>query len=232
MDIHKEVKSVWQQVSSVTGNYRLRNLSFILGKKTTETIYKEHGCVYKTDLRKAYFSPRLSFERLRIARIIQPKETILNMFSGVGCFSIASAKHSDLLNVYSVDINPFAFQYLKENIRLNRVEKTVIPILGDAKNVIEQTLQKVCDRVLMPLPEKAYDYLEFAVLALKPVGGMVHYYDFDFAKKYENPVKKVEKKVSKKLHKLCENFQLKFGRIVRQIGPGWYQIVLDIQIMD
>ena len=84
----------------------------------------------------------------------------------------------------------------------------------------------------MPLPEKAYDYLEFAVLALKPVEGMIHYYDFEFAKKNENPVKKAENKVSKKLHKLCENFQVKFGRIVRPIGPGWYQIVLDIQIMD
>ena len=232
MGIHKEVKSVWQQVSSVSGNYRLRNLRFISGKKTTETIYKEHGCVYKTDLRKAYFSPRLSFERLRIARMIQPRETVLNMFSGVGCFSIASAKHSELLKVYSVDINPFAFQYLKENIRLNRVEKKVIPLLGDAKNVAEQTMQKVCDRVLMPLPEKAYDYLEYALLALKPVGGKINYYDFEFAKRNENPVEKAEKKVSKKLHRLCKSFQVKCGRIVRPIGPGWYQIVLDIQIKD
>ena len=230
MGIHKEVKSVWQQTSSVAGNYRLRNLRFILGKKTTETIYKEHGCIYKTDLRKTYFSPRLSFERLRIAKLIQPNKTVLNMFSGVGCFSIASAKHSEPLKVYSVDINPFAFQYLKENIRLNRVEKTVIPVLGDAKNVIEETLQKTCDVILMPLPEKAYDSLEYALLALNPVGGMIHYYDFEFAKKNENPVEKAEKKVSKKLHKLCGNFQIKFGRIIRPIGPGWYQIVLDIQI--
>ena len=230
MGIHKEVKSVWQQVSSVAGKYRLRNLHFILGEKTTETIYKEHGCVYKLDLRNAYFSPRLSFERLRISKMIQPNETVLNMFSGVGCFSIASAKHSEPLKVYSVDINPFAFQYLKENIRLNRVEKTVIPILEDAKNVTEQTLQKTCDVVLMPLPEKAYDYLEYALLALKPVGGMIHYYDFEFAKKNENPIKKTEKKISEKLYGLCENFQVKFGRIIRPIGPGWYQIVLDIQI--
>ena len=232
MSIHKEVKSVWQQVSSVKGKYRLRNLRFILGEKTTKTIYKENGCIYKTDLRKTYFSPRLSFERLRITKLIQQNETVLNMFSGVGCFSILSAKHSEPLKVFSVDINPFAFQYLKENIRLNRVEKTVIPVLGDAKNVTEQTLQKVCDVVLMPLPEKAYDYLDYALLALKPVGGMIHYYDFEFAKKNENPITKTEKKVSEKLHRLSKNFQVKFGRIVRPIGPGWYQIVLDIQIIN
>lgn len=232
MGIHKEVKSVWQQINSVSGNYRLRNLRLILGKNTTETIYKEHGCVYKIDLRKAYFSPRLSFERLRIAKMIQPRETILNMFSGVGCFSIASATHSEAMKIYSVDINPFAFKYLKENIRLNRVEKTVISILGDAKNVKEQKLQKVCDRVIMPLPEKAFDYLECALLALKPVGGWIHYYDFEFAKKNENPLEKAEKRVSEKLHRLCKSFQMKFGRIIRPIGPAWYQIVLDIQIKD
>jgi tRNA (guanine37-N1)-methyltransferase len=94
MNTHREVKSVWRQVSSVSGDYRLRGLEFLLGEKTTETRYKEHGCVYKTDLRKAYFSPRLSYERLRIAKLVQPKEVVFNMFAGVGCYSIAIAKHS------------------------------------------------------------------------------------------------------------------------------------------
>ena len=52
MRIHKQVRSVWQQISSVKGDYRLRKLELILGKNTTITIYKEHGCIYKTDLRK------------------------------------------------------------------------------------------------------------------------------------------------------------------------------------
>ena len=232
MDTHREIKSVWRQVSSVSGDYRLRHLEFLLGEETTETCYKEHECIYKTDLRKAYFSPRLSYERLRIAELTQKEETVLNMFAGVGCYSIAIAKHAEPRKVYSVDINPYAFQYLRENIRLNRVEKTVVAIQGDAKKVTENELPNVVDRVLMPLPERAYEYLDIALSALKPAGGWIHYYDFEYARKNEDPVEKAQKKVSKKLSELGTDFQVKFGRTVRPIGPRWYQVVLDIHIQN
>ena len=232
MSTHREVKAVWRQSSSVSGDFRLRSLEFLLGEKTTETRYKEHGCVYITDLRKAYFSPRLSYERMRIAELIQPGEVVLNMFAGVGCYSISVAKHSEPLKVYSVDVNPSAVQYLHENIRLNRVADVVIPIQGDAKKVTEKELQNVADRVLMPLPERAYEYLDYAHLALKPTGGWIHYYGFEYANKNENPVEKAETKVSEKMRRLCSNFQVEFGRIVRPIGPRWYQVVLDIHVKN
>jgi len=232
MSTHREVKAVWRQSSSVSGDFRLRGLEFLLGEKTTETLYKEHGCVYKTDLRKAYFSPRLSYERMRIAELIQPGEVVLNMFAGVGCYSISIAKHSEPLKVYSVDVNPSAVQYLRENIRLNRVADVVIPIQGDAKKVTEKELQNAADRVLMPLPEKAYKYLDYAHLALKPTGGWIHYYGFEYANKNENPVEKAETKVSEKMRRLCTDFQVEFGRIVRPIGPRWYQVVLDIHVKN
>jgi len=233
MNTHREVKSVWQQVSSVSGDYRLRRLKHILGEKTTETLYKEHGCIYKTDLRKAYFSPRLSYERQRIAGLIKRGETVLNMFAGVGCYSIAIAKNAEPFKIYSIDVNPCAFQYLRENVRLNRVEKMVVPIHGDTKKIITQNqLQTFVDRVLMPLPERAYEYLDYALYALKPTGGWIHYYDFDYANKNEDPIEKVEKKVSEKLMELCSDFQIEFGRIVRPIGPRWYQVVLDIHIKN
>lgn len=230
MSTHREVKAVWRQSSSVSGDFRLRSLEFLLGEKTTETLYKEHGCIYKIDLRKAYFSPRLSYERLRIAELIKPGEVVLNMFAGVGCYSISIAKHSEPLKVFSIDINPCAFQYLHENIRLNRVADVVIPIQGDAKKVIEKELQNVADRVLMPLPERAYEYLEYAHLALKPTGGWIYYYGFEYAKKNEDPLEKAETKAFEKMRRLCSNFRVEFGRIVRPIGPRWYQVVLDIHV--
>ena len=230
IQIHKEVKSVWRQTGSVSGDFRVRNLQFVFGKKTTQTCYKEHGCVYKTDLQKTYFSPRLSFERLRIAKLIQKAETVVNMFAGVGCYSIAMAKHSKPKTVYSIDINPLAVKYLVENVHLNKVEKTVVALQGDAKTVIQNKLQNIADRVLMPLPELACQYLDWAVLALKPEGGWIHLYDFEYAKKDESPIKKVEKKVSAKLEQLCTDFSINFGRVVRPIGPRWYQVILDIKV--
>ena len=230
MSVHREVRAVWRQSSSVSGDFRLRSLEFVLGEKRTETLYREHGCVYRTDLRKAYFSPRLSYERMRIAGLTKKREEVVNMFAGVGCYSIAIAKHSEPLKVYSVDINPSAFKYLLENIRLNRAETVVVPLQGDAKTVIETELQNVADRVLMPLPEKAYEYLDAAILALKPAGGWIHYYSFEHANKNEDPIKKAEIKLAEKLSTLCSDFRVEFGRIIRTIGPRWHQIVLDIHV--
>jgi len=232
MQTTKRLRAVWRQTSSVSGNFRLRGLEFVLGERKTITLHKEHGCIFKVDLEKCYFSPRLSYERMRIAEQIQLGEVILNMFAGVGCYSIMIAKHSKPEKIFSIDINRVAIQCMQENIRFNKVEEKVVPVQGDAKKVIEERLQNVADRVLMPLPEKAYEYLDYALLALKPTGGRIHYYDFEHAKKPEDPIEKIVAKVSEKLQTLGVNFIVEFERIVRTTGPNWYQVVLDIRVNE
>jgi len=230
MQTHKHIKTVLRQASAVSGEYRLRQLEWIAGAKKTETQYREFNCIFKVDLKHCYFSPRLSFERKRIADLVKPNETVLNMFAGVGSFSILIAKHSKAETIYSIDVNPAAIQFMQENIRLNKVQGKVVPISGDAKQVIVEHLQSRVDRVVMPLPEKAYEYLDYAVMALKPTGGWIHYYDFEHATKQENPIEKVKAKISQKLQNLGAEFTLSYGRVVRPTGPNWYQVVLDIQI--
>ncbi len=230
MQTHKRVKTVLCQAGPVSGDFRLRELEWVFGERKTETIHREFGCVFKVDLERCYFSPRLSHERMRIAQQVQPGEVVVNMFAGVGCYSIIIAKHSKAKKICSIDINPVAIQYMQENIRLNKVEEQVVSIHGDAKDVVEEGLRNTADRVLMPLPEKAYEYLDSAVLALKPTGGWIHYYDFEHAKKEENPIEKIKTKTCRKLQRLGVSFGVPFGRVVRITGPNWYQVVVDIQI--
>ena len=230
IQFHKNVKAVWRQVGAVGGEFRLRKLEYVAGEKRTVTIYKEYGCVFRVDLEKCYFSPRLSFERMRIAQLVKPHEIVVNMFAGVGSFSITIAKHSKAAEIYSIDVNQTAFQYMWENVLLNKVLNQVIPLKGDAKTIITEKLRKTADRVLMPLPEKAYEYLDAAVAALKPKGGWVHYYDFEHARKDEDPVEKMKAKVSEKLSMMDVNFTIPSSRLVRDTGPRWHQVVLDIKI--
>jgi tRNA (guanine37-N1)-methyltransferase len=230
MKTHKHVKTIWRQTSPVSGILRLRTLEWVAGERRTETVHREHGCFFKVDLAHCYFSPRLSYERMRIARQVQTGEVVVNMFAGVGCYSIIVAKHSEADRVYSIDINPKTIGYMHENVRLNKVEEKVIPIQGDSKQAILKKLENSAERVLMPLPELAYEYLDYALTALKPSGGWIHYYDFTHADKGESPMKKVEAKVSEKLHSLGIDFEMLFSRVVRTTGPNWYQIVIDILV--
>lgn len=231
MQTHKHVETVLRQSGPVSGDLRLCVLEWVAGERKTETVHKERGCVFKVDLEKCYFSPRLSHERIRIAQQVLPGEVVVNMFAGVGCFSIIMAKRSKVEKIYSIDINPAAVHYMQENISLNRVEDKVIAVQEDARKTIEGRLRNVADRVLMPLPKKAYEYLYCAVLALRPTGGWIHYYGFEHARKDENPVDKTEAKVTKKLRDMGVNFDVIFGRIVRTTGPRWYQTVIDVNIL-
>jgi tRNA (guanine37-N1)-methyltransferase len=232
MQQHKHVKSVWRQSSPVSGDFRLRELEWVAGKRKTETVYREHGCLFKVDIRECYFSPRLGFERMRITKLVKEDEVVVNMFAGVGSYSIIIARQAKPAKVYSIDINPVAMKYMRENLLLNKVVDRVIAIEGDAEKIVEGELRNTADRVLMPLPEKAYEYLDTALLALKPDGGWVHYYDFEHAKKGENPAEKVKAKITEKLKRESVSFEVSFGRTVRQTGPNWYQIALDIKIKE
>jgi len=229
MAVHKNVKTVLAQAGAVGGEFRLRRLEYVAGERKTCTVHRESGCLFSVDVEKCYFSPRLFYERKRIAELAHDGETVVNMFAGVGCFSIVMAKHVMVEKVYSIDVNPHAVQQMRENIRVNRVYGRVIPMLGDARMVVEEKLSRVADRVLMPLPAKALEYLPHALLALRERGGWVHYYDFEHARKDEEAVDKVKAKVSERLRGICCSFEIPFGRVVRTTGPNWYQIVLDIK---
>lgn len=178
IQVHPHVRTVLNQTTPVKGEFRTRELEVIAGEQKTETIYHEAGCSFKVDLAKTYFSPRLANERLRVAKLVKPGEVVTNMFAGVGSYSVVIARHSGVARAYSIDKNPAAFEYMQENIRINKVGDRVIPILGDAREVVEQRLTGKADRVLMPLPELSHDFFGVAVQALRPSGGVVHFYDY------------------------------------------------------
>ena len=230
MAVHRNVKTVFAQTSPILGDFRVRNLRLLAGEDKTSAKCKESGCVFAVDVEKCYFSPRLSHERLRIASLVESGETVVNMFSGVGCFSIVIAKIVTQTKVFSIDVNPIAVQFMKENVRINRVYGKVIPLLGDSKDIINVQLQGKANRVLMPLPEKALEYLPYAVSALNKRGGWIHYYDFQHATGNEKPVDKTKLKIAQKLDSLGVGYIFAFSRVVRSTGPNWYQTALDIQV--
>jgi tRNA (guanine37-N1)-methyltransferase len=127
--------SVFLQTSAIEGDYRLRKLELLAGTNRTVTEHHEHGCRFRVDVSKVYFSPRLSTERLRIAEKIQDNEIVTNMFAGVGTFSILIAKQNPRSMVFSIDSNARASLLCLVNAKLNRVQDRVFPFCGDAKYI-------------------------------------------------------------------------------------------------
>jgi tRNA (guanine37-N1)-methyltransferase len=230
MKIHKNVKSVWLAISPTSGKYRVRGKYIHLaGEPRSETIYKEHGCRFKVDITKVFITPRLSYEHIRVASLVRDGEEVVNMFAGVGTFSIIIACKSRVRRVHSIDINPDAWRYMVENIKINKVEDKVIPYLGDAAEVIETKLSNVATRVLMPLPELALDYLKYAIMALKG-RGTIHVYLHVKSQRKEDPILKAIDMVKNRVEGLGVKLIKASGRIVRLVGPRVYQVVVDVDV--
>jgi tRNA (guanine37-N1)-methyltransferase len=227
---NKNIKTVLAQTSSVEGKYRLRKLEYVAGVDKTRTIHKESACSFSVDVSKCYFSPRLIYERQRIAKQVKTHETVVNMFAGVGCFSIIIAKNNPSARIFSIDINPEAYNFMKENIYINKVCENVIPLLGDSKRLIPQNLECSADRILMPLPEEALEYIPLAISALKRSEGWIHFQSFEHALKTEDPLEKSRIRLVKKLESLNVNFLINFSRVLRTVGPNWHQVVVDVAV--
>ena len=225
LDEVKIVRSVFYQASAVEGSFRTRDLEILAGDDNTETEYKEFGCRFTVDVANAFFSPRLSTERERIANLIQDGETMVNMFAGVGMFSIMAAKRKKC-TVYSLDINPIASKLCEKNIELNKLAGNVISINGDTSKIIDEQLENKADRTLMLLPERSDEFLDSAIKTTKD-GGIIHYYSHMHADKKSDAGKLSEEHY---LEVTPVKSEILTSKIVRPVGPRYYQTVVDVKI--
>ncbi|MHA2062317.1 MAG: class I SAM-dependent methyltransferase, partial [Candidatus Sifarchaeia archaeon] len=174
----KHIKTVLDKKDVIQDLYRVGKYEVIAGENRTETIHREYGCQFAVDVTKAFFSPRLSTEHNRVASLVKPNETVIDMFCGIGPFSILIARKV-VSNVYAIDVNPNAIEYLVKNIKLNKLRGTIVSYVGDAREVVSQnSLIGIADRVIMNHPVAADEFIDVACMAIKKEGGILHFYDF------------------------------------------------------
>ncbi|MEM2083579.1 MAG: class I SAM-dependent methyltransferase family protein [Nitrososphaerota archaeon] len=190
MKLYPSTKSVLK-IERIEGDYRIPKIKLIAGNNNTETIHKEYGCKYKLDVSKLMFCLGNSFERVRTAIQVREWETIIDMFGGIGQFSIPAAKISRAKKIYAIEINPLAYYYLKENIKLNGTYN-IEAILGDSREIILNKLRGVADRVFMGYFPETIKFFEYGLEAISEKGGIIHFHDLI---EKENGLEKIIKKI-------------------------------------
>ena len=182
MKKNKHLDRVFKKIGKISGTERIPRLVWIRGKKSSLVTHRENGCLFQVDIKKVFFTPRLSSERLRIFKIVKPNENVLDMFCGVGPYSILIAKK--VKSVYAIDINPRASELLKINMALNK-SKNVIPLNGDARKITKKLKLKF-DRIIMNFPLSAQDFLDSALSVASDLC-VIHLYSFlDTREGYES----------------------------------------------
>ncbi|MDZ7849849.1 MAG: class I SAM-dependent methyltransferase family protein [Halodesulfurarchaeum sp.] len=174
LELHRGADTVLAR-GGVSGEHREPAVEVVAGEGDTETVHTEHGTHYAMDLSRVMFAPGNKAERARMGEIVGDGELVLDMFAGIGYFTLPMARAG--ATVTAIEKNPVAFQFLTENARLNEVEDRVSLFLGDCRETVPLRVEAGdrYDRVVMGYYD-AHEYLEPALAALEP-GGTVHMHE-------------------------------------------------------
>ncbi|MBO8181344.1 MAG: class I SAM-dependent methyltransferase family protein [Archaeoglobus sp.] len=221
LELHPNCKSVWRDMGK-SGALRKPKLEFLAGDvNAKETIKLENGCFFKFDVTKVMFASGNQHEKMRVAKLIREGEVVVDMFAGIGYFSIPIAKHSKAEKIYAIEINPDSYFYLLENMKLNAIDN-IIPILGDSKYV---TPERVADRVIMG-HINCHEFIDVAINALRDKG-IIHYHEAVPLAVKNRPIERL-KNAAKKLDREIKILDYKK---VKNYSPGVVHVVVDAYVV-
>ncbi|MCS7125322.1 MAG: class I SAM-dependent methyltransferase family protein [Aigarchaeota archaeon] len=223
LQYYPRVRAVYRWIG-VEGIERRPIIEHLAGERVRVVEHKEYGWKLRLDIERLMLCLGNSYERLRIARIVSNNEIVVDMFAGVGQFTIPIAVIGKPRKIYSVEINPEAYSYLVENILLNRVQHIVDPILGDCKKIVGEEIKEIADRVVMGYFGGTIEALPQALEALKPIGGIIHFHELVRRGREEDFIYTIKKKVEEQGYWI----DVKSWRIVKSYSKTRNHIVIDI----
>ena len=167
-----QLKTVLRDTGGISGEFRLPVTKLLYGDDT-ETVHTENGIRYRFDAARIMFSSGNMEERLRMSELECDGDSVVDMFAGIGYFSIPLAVYQKPKKIIACELNPVAFKYLEENVSMNRVSRVIRPVLGDNR---ELQGESIADRIIMGYVKTTHEHLPAAVRLVKS-GGVVHYHE-------------------------------------------------------
>jgi hypothetical protein len=136
----------------------------------------ENGIKQSFDLTRVMFSRGNISEKIRFGRLVQEGEMVLDLYAGIGYYTLPALVHGKASFVYACEWNPDAVTALQCNVHDNKVSDRVQIFQGDCRQVAsENNLVGIADRVSLGLLPSSEGGWRTAIKALKDdTGGWLH----------------------------------------------------------
>jgi tRNA wybutosine-synthesizing protein 2 len=206
----------------ILGEKRKPQIEVIAGNGT-ETLHREHGCLFAIDVAKLMWAKGNKSERIRLISLVKPGEIIVDMFAGIGYFSIPIAKYCQVKKIYAIDKNPTAIKYLQKNVFLNKVENKIEILKGDCRSYAN-LLENIASRVIMGF---LFETEKFLPAALKIAGDncIIHYHFLARKDDTEKEIEKVKKIARENFYRV----KVLLLRKVKSYAPKVCHWVMDLE---
>jgi len=176
-----KVNRIAVQDNIQSNDFRSPNVTFKLGTDPW-VIHIDNKIKYSFNITKSMFSSGNITEKIRMGKLNSKGKTVVDLFAGIGYFSLPILVHGKADHVYSCEWNPDAVEALRKNIIINNCQHKCTVLQGDNREVAPVG---VADRVLLGLIPTAECSYETACKALKIQGGILHVHHNVESKKFD-----------------------------------------------
>ena len=225
LDKNPSLSTVINKVGKIDNVYRTYEMEILAGEENYNVEHKEGNVKFQFDLRKTYWSSRLQNERDRVLKLLEKNQVLCDAFCGVGPLALRACKKG--VQVYANDLNPDAYEYLNNNIKLNKLNKgnyviktynmdarefikSLVNLSKYNKDEDEDNGDKIfpedlhIDHFYMNLPKDAIEFMDVFVGLFKGCKDNIYNKDnlpmvhaYGFAKTDNNPHELLKKRIAK-----------------------------------
>ncbi|NXE42489.1 TYW2 protein, partial [Ptilorrhoa leucosticta] len=176
--------ALWETVASALGARRVARRGRVMpdGMRTPSVTlllgqdgwveHVDNGIRYTFDVTKCMFSPGNITEKLRVASLPCSGEVLVDLYAGIGYFTLPFLVHAGAAFVHACEWNSHAVEALHRTLVLNGVQDRCHIHAGDSRQL---ELRDVADRVNLGLIPSSEEGWPVACRVLKKdTGGVLH----------------------------------------------------------
>jgi tRNA wybutosine-synthesizing protein 3 len=160
------------RLGEISGEMRESSVEMLLGEDDW-VIRRESGVDYGYNLTQCMFSAGNVNERRRMGEMAGAGEVVVDLYAGIGYYSLPMLVHSQVGHVHCCEWNPNAVRALESNLKINGVAGRCTVHFGDNR-ATAVNLKGVADRVVLGLLPSSESGYALAMTALRPAGGVLH----------------------------------------------------------
>lgn len=136
----------------------------------------EQGISQSFDMTRVMFSRGNITEKIRFGKLVKEGETVLDMYAGIGYYTLPALVHGKATHVYACEWNEHAANALKYNLSANGVDDRATVLVGDCRKLARtHNLVNMFDRVSLGLLPSSEGGWRTAVNAVRrETGGCLH----------------------------------------------------------
>mgnify|MGYP006057304461 FL=1 len=215
-------------MGEVSGRTRKSGVKMLLGEDDW-VVRRENGVDYGYHVTKCMFSAGNVNERRRMGEIVGSDEVVVDLFSGIGYYSLPILVHSEARHVHCCEWNDDAIESLEWSLKENGVESRCTIHRGDNRNSSKK-IGGVANRVIMGLLPSSEASISAAVEVLSEDGGMVHIHGLAKSGEYSSWGERLVSEIGD----YGKDYDVRVEQInrIKSYAPHWDHIVVDIRCMN